>query len=427
MTRRWAPFVALAAACAPSRPAPAPAPAPIPAVSDTARTPTVALLPATGGTNPTPVPAAPHDSEGTTPEHLPVTPAHRRSNAPGHLTLTFTGDINLGTTFLPDGVPPDSGRGLLVAVDSLLRGDLVIGNFEGTLSDTLPAAKCGPRARNCYTFRTPPYLAARLKEAGFTHLNLANNHALDLGLAGREETIRHLDSLGLRHYGPIGEITFDSLLVGDSLRVVALVGFATSPAAYNLLDLRRSATVVDSVRKLADVVIVTFHGGTEGDRAVRTGTRMEHLGREPRGDLRRWAHAVVEAGADVVVGHGPHVLRGIEFWRGRPIFYSLGNFLTWRGFSLTGYKGITAILTLELDPAGRFLGARIVPLRQVPRLGPVPDPRRTALNLIRRVSALDFPATGAVMTADGVVAPPPPARRTRRRASTRAKPPTGLP
>ena len=400
--KRWALVAFLAAACAPAHPAPPPAPVPV----DTA----AASQPPHGALAPTP-PTDTAPTPAPVPPAQPASPAapvstYRHSVTPGFLQLVFTGDINLGNTFEPDGVPPDSGRELLSAVDSLLRGDLVIGNFEGTLSDTLAPAKCGVKEKNCYTFRTPPFLAARLKDAGFTDLNLANNHAIDLGLAGREETIRHLDSLGLRHYGPVGSITFDTLFVGDTTRIVALVGFTTYPTAYDLLDLDASRAVVDSVRKEADIVVVTFHGGTEGDKAIHTGTAMEHLGREPRGNLRRWAHAMIAAGADAVIGHGPHVLRGIEFWKGRPIAYSLGNFLTYRGFSLAGYKGITAILELDLDPTGGFVGGRVVPLRQAPRVGPAPDRRHAALSLMRRLTRLDFPETGARLGADGTIQAP---------------------
>ncbi|MGB7211590.1 MAG: CapA family protein [Gemmatimonadales bacterium] len=333
-------------------------------------------------------------------------PSYRHTSDATSLHVTFTGDMNLGNSLQEDGVPPDSGRGLLAAMDSLLAGDLVIGNLEGALSDTLPPTKCAPKERHCYTFRTPPFLATRLKDAGFTHLNLANNHALDLGPEGRASTERILDSLEIKHYGPLGEIAFDTLRMGDSLRVVALVGFTTYPGAYDLLDTLGSRAVVDSVRRLADIVIVTFHGGTEGDKAIHTGTGMERLGREKRGDLRMWTHAMVDAGADAVVGHGPHVLRGIEFWRGRPIVYSMGNFLTYRGFSLKGYKGITALLHLELDPDGRFLAGRLVPLRQAPRQGPRVDPTGAAIRLVRRMSQVDFPRTGAVIAANGVITPP---------------------
>jgi hypothetical protein len=157
------------------------------------------------------------------------------------------------------------------------------------------------------------------------------------------------------------------------MTLVGLIGFSTYPNAYNLLDIKHSAAVVDSLRDLVDLLVVTFHGGTEGKTAVRTANGPEFLAREPRGDLRKWARAVIDAGADAVVGHGPHVLRGVEFYKGRPIFYSLGNFATYKGFNLAGPLGITAILQLGLSGEGKFESARLVPLVQLPGEGPAPD------------------------------------------------------
>jgi hypothetical protein len=356
-------------------------------------------------------------------EPTPVPPPRQYAS----VRLAFVGDINLGTATLPDGIPPDSGRGLLVPARPSLAGDLVVGNFEGVLADTGTSTKClvkvprpkGRRVRhrsqqpdsfvtrrNCYAFRTPTMLAPRLIEAGFTHMNLANNHANDLGPAGRASTEKILGSLGIRWYGPVGRISIDTVLRGDSLTTVGLIGFTTYPFAYNLLDIERSAAVVDSVRPLVDVLIVTFHGGAEGAKAIHTGEAAESLGSEPRGDLRRWARAVIDAGADAVIGHGPHVLRGMEFYRGRLIAYSLGNFLTYRGFNLSGPLGITGVLQLELTGEGRFRRAQLTPMIQFPRQGPIPDPERAALQLVRRLSHEDFGSTGALVSGSGEIRPP---------------------
>jgi hypothetical protein len=339
------------------------------------------------------------------------------------------GDINLGTATLPDGVPPDSGRGLLDAARPCLVGDLVVGNFEGVLADSGTSDKCArlraterPRHRKghrpppadtaavrpgCYAFRTPTILAPRLVEAGFTHLNLANNHANDYGPAGRASTDRVLDSLGLGRYGPLGRIAIDTVRRKDSVATVGLIGFSTYPFAYDLLDIARSAAVVDSIRPLVDLLVVTFHAGAEGVRALRVPETAESLGREPRGDLRRWARAVIDAGADAVVGHGPHVLRGVEFYRGRPIVYSLGNFLTYRGFNLDGPLGVTGVLQLEFAPDRRLRRARLVPMLQRPLEGPAPDSTDAALELVRRLSAEDFGPAAAGIGPRGEVLPPP--------------------
>ncbi|HEX6106681.1 MAG TPA: CapA family protein, partial [Gemmatimonadales bacterium] len=364
------------------------------------------------------------------PVRVPEFPPAPRPRLLGTVHLAFVGDINLGTLTLPDGVPPDSGRALFTEARPALAGDLVIGNFEGVLGDSGTTYKCGPEGvtvggsaeppvepdsagrrgkapRTCYAFLTPTHLAPRLREAGFTHLNLANNHANDFGDEARARTEAIFDSLGIRPYGPLDRIAIDTVVRGDSLAGVALIGFATYPHSYDLLDIERSAAVVDSVRALADLVIVTFHGGAEGAGALHVPDTAESLGREPRGELRRWARAVIDAGADAVVGHGPHVLRGIEFYRDRPIVYSLGNFLTYRGFNLSGPLGITGVLRLELAGDGSYRTGRLVPMVQRPRAGPVPDSTGAALELIRRLSREDFGGSAAALDADGRILPPP--------------------
>jgi Bacterial capsule synthesis protein PGA_cap len=359
--------------------------------------------------------------------------------------LAFVGDINLGTMTLPGGVPPDSGRGLLQGAKPFLTGDLVIGNFEGVLADSGETVKCGkkrsvawatspaamkpptattapvaakraaanrtrhkakPEPVRCYAFLTPAFLAPRLSEAGFTHLNLANNHANDFGLDGRRSTDSILASLGLGTYGPLGSVVIDTVRRGDASTTVGIVGFTTYPFAYDLLDIPRSVAVVDSIRKLVDLLVVTFHGGAEGSDALHLPFAAESLGHEQRGELRAWAHAVVEAGADLVVGHGPHVLRGIEMWQGRLIAYSLGNFVTYRGFNLAGPLALTGVLDVEFAKNGRLASARLHPMRQLPLQGPAGDPEQSASRLVRVLSTDDFGGSAAQVDNDGTIGPP---------------------
>jgi hypothetical protein len=326
----------------------------------------------------------------------------------------------------------------------------VVGNFEGVLGDSGTTYKCGGRARSvgrsgaggqpdrradgqraptrkpeaqrrptvrpsggpsvapprCYAFLTPTALAPRLSEAGFTHLNLANNHSNDFGPVGRATTDSILGGLGLQLYGPLGRIALDTVRQGDSITTVGIVGFATYPFAYDLLDIERSVAVVDSVRPLVDLLIVTFHGGAEGLGALHTPESAESLGPEPRGELRRWAHALIDAGADAIVGHGPHVLRGIEFYRDRLIAYSLGNFATYRGFNLDGPLGVTGVLQLEFAPDHRLRCARLVPMVQLPLGGPRPDAQGRAAEQVGRLSREDFGAAGARLSPGGEIAMP---------------------
>lgn len=325
---------------------------------------------------------------------------------PFPVRLVFTGDINLGTRTLPDGIPTDSGRRLFTAVDSLLRGDLVVGNFEGALSDSGESAKCAPTSPRCYAFATPTWLAQRLPEAGFTHLNLANNHANDYGVEARRHTEATLRELGLTPYGPLDMVAITPVVKDGGYMLVGLVGFTTYPHSYNLLDSAGSQAIVAAVRPLVDVLVVTFHGGLEGAKAIRVPTGAEMLGKEPRGNLRQWTHAMIDAGADAVVGHGPHVLRGVEFHAGRPIFYSLGNFLTYRGFNLEGPLGLTAVLQLDLDAQGGYRAARLPSLVQRPQAGVFVDTTNAAVKLLQRVTKLDFPENGARIAPDGnIIAP----------------------
>jgi capsule synthesis protein PGA_cap len=434
---------------------------------------TIGIVLSLGCSHTAPPPAAPVPSPDTAqarrqpepPTPQPALPLAKPARIYAPVRLSFVGDINLGTSTLLDGIPPDSGRGLLDRARPALTGDLVVGNFEGVLADSGTTFKCGkagkhvevrpsqfarvvsdrtprvhrppsidtttlrpvkpkpaakpkpkstkaektkPRPAGCYAFLTPAALAPRLVEAGFTHLNLANNHANDFGPDGRASTDSVLRELGIRLYGPTEQIAIDSVRRGDSLTVVALVGFTTYPFAYDLLDIDRSAAVVDSVRRIADVLVVTFHGGSEGLQALHVGETAESLGAEPRGELRRWARAVIDAGADAVIGHGPHVLRGIEFYRSKPIVYSLGNFLTYRGFNLNGPLGITGVLQLEFGPDRRLHRARLVPMLQFPREGPMPDSAGTAVDLVRRLSLEDFGESAARIDPGGEILPPAP-------------------
>ncbi len=403
-----------------------------------AAVPVLVLLLGACSAGPSPEQPAPVPPPDTVPRPIPPAPVRVPDlppvpppRLPAAVRLAFVGDINLGTLTLPDGVPPDSGRTLFDGSRGSLAGDVVVGNFEGVLGDSGTTYKCGDEGRYfgpdslpapeppqgerrpreprlCYAFLTPTHLAPALREAGFTHLNLANNHANDFGPEARARTQAIFDSLGIRHYGPLGQVAIDTVRRGDSLTTVGLIGFATYPHSYDLLDVGRSAAVVDSIAGLTDVVIVTFHGGAEGAHALHVPDSAEFLGREPRGELRRWARAVIDAGADAVVGHGPHVPRGIEFYRGRPIAYSLGNFLTYRGFNLAGPLGLTGVLQLELSGDGEFRAGRLVPMVQPPRAGPVPDPAAATLDLMRRLSSEDFGESAALIERDGTLRPPPP-------------------
>jgi Bacterial capsule synthesis protein PGA_cap len=232
----------------------------------------------------------------------------------GVVAIVATGDIVMGAT---PNLPPDGGRSFFSDVQADLAGDVVLGNLEGTLS-TGGSSKCGPDSTACFAFRTPPSYARWLVQAGFTVMNLANNHAFDFGAEGQRQTIAALDRVGLSHTGRPGQVTVQRI---GQIRV-ALVGFASYRWAAPLTDIAAAKGLVRKASRLADVVIVTMHAGAEGSDRQHVARGVEVFLGENRGDVVRFAHAVVDAGADLVVGHGPHVLRGMEWYKRRLIAYS---------------------------------------------------------------------------------------------------------
>ena len=321
--------------------------------------------------------------------------------------LTFVGDVNLGTITLPAGLPANDGRGLLDAAHSALRGDMVIANLEGPFVDGGRSSKCSPRSTACYAFGTPVRYAARLRDAGVTHVNLANNHSNDFGEAGRTTTRAALTALGIRYYGQGSGVRTDTVQVGGVALRIAFVGFAASPGMLHVRDIPTARTVVAGARRHADIVIVTMHAGAEGSRAAHVPDGPERFVGEDRGDLRRFSRAVIDAGASVVVGHGPHVLRGMEWYDGALIAYSLGNFVTAAGFELDAPKNLTAVLQIDLARTGQVTGARVVPFIQRTGRGVAADSSGATLSFIRKLSREDFGATAIVLDADGSILPQP--------------------
>src|SRR5512141_366561 len=268
------------------------------------------------------------------------------------IRIAAVGDIMMGTTFPESILPPEDGATLFRSVAPLLAGhDIVFGNLEGPLTDASLSPKCPkPRrgGRPCFAFRTPPRYAARLVEAGFTAVHIANNHALDFGMEGLDNTLDVLYAAGIEPVG--GERVAVFTISGKS---VAVAGFSYSLRTryvYPLQDIEAARKIVAELKGEYDLVVVSFHGGAEGAPAMRVTDADEEFLGEQRGNVVRFARAVVEAGADLVLGHGPHVPRAIEVYRGKLIAYSLGNFAVYSMFNIKGPSGLGYALQAELDP-----------------------------------------------------------------------------
>jgi Bacterial capsule synthesis protein PGA_cap len=324
------------------------------------------------------------------------------------ISLSATGDIIMGAA--PNSLPPSGARTFFADVKGALQADLPMGNLEQPLTNDTGVTKCptpspgpggAPTKQTCFAFRSPPGYAEVLKDAGFKVLNLANNHAYDFGAEGNRQTRAALAVAGVGSTGAPGQIT-----VVDVKGVkVAVLGFSSYPWSQSVVDIDAAAALVRRAKQQADLVVIQMHVGAEGaDRThVRPGTEL-FLG-ENRGDSIKFAHAVVDAGADLVVGHGPHVMRAMEFYRGRLIAYSLGNFAGYKALGYSGVVGVGGVLKVSLHKDGSFAGGTLVPTRMAAPGLPALDPARQALSLVRGLSAADLPATGARIGDDGSIAP----------------------
>jgi hypothetical protein len=319
------------------------------------------------------------------------------------ITLSATGDIIMGSA--PNRLPANGGKGFFDSVRAGLKSDLVMGNLEQPITDDTGASKCGspPRA-NCFAFRSPPSYASHLKDAGFELMNTANNHSKDFGTTGYRNTVTALTNAGLKYTGAEDQIT---VVTVQGIKV-AVIGFSPYAGANNLNDLGHSREIVQKAKQQADLVVVQVHMGAEGSDKGHVKPGSEIFFGENRGDPIAFSHAVIDAGADVVIGHGPHVLRGMQFYKGKLIVYSLGNFAGGgKTLSSNGVLKYAGILHVSLTRDGTYAGGEFLSTY----LNATGVPTRDTANergrsLVAELSADDFGKTAARIGKDGSISPP---------------------
>src|SRR3954447_26612122 len=323
-------------------------------------------------------------------------------------TLSWVGDM----AFSSDrGLPAGGVGGALGPLKYYLRADIVTGNLEGTLT-TGGASKCGRRRRtiahagDCFAFRAPPSYARGLRRVGFDLVNQANNHANDYGATGQAQTSAALRSAGIAYTGRAGQITV--LRVGHAR--IAFVGFAPYPWASPLLDIPAAAGLVRTAKKDNDLVVVMMHQGAEGAGALHVPFGTETAFGENRGNARAFTHAMIDAGAGLVLGSGPHVIRGVERYRHHLIAYSLGNFAGPHTLAASGVTALSAILRVEISSDGDILGGRWIPVQLVAPGVPRYDRSGASIALVKRLSLSDFHHRVAIFS-DGHMGRDPTARR----------------
>ena len=314
------------------------------------------------------------------------------------LTIAMTGDVMMGTTFPEIMLPAHDGRYLFKDTKNILsKADLTVGNLEGAICDGGESTKGdGP---NSYAFRTPTSYGHLLKEAGYDFMSMANNHANDFGLEGIESTESVLDQQGILYAGLEGR-TESAIIERKGLKI-GLCAFGHNSYTLKHLNLDTVGRIVDELVEKCDLVIVSFHGGAEGRTKRHLPYEKETFLNENRGSLRQLAHFCVDHGADVVYGHGPHVVRGIEVYNGRFIAYSLGNFCTPYNVNLTGISGYAPIVEISIDKDGAFLKGKIHSFLQTKGIGPRTDKKKRVIYEMKRLSEADLPHSQAKIYNNG--------------------------
>jgi poly-gamma-glutamate capsule biosynthesis protein CapA/YwtB (metallophosphatase superfamily) len=332
---------------------------------------------------------------------LEPTPAKPTNTEP--ITIAAAGDVMLGSTFPNETrMPPADGVDSLNAVAPIFKAaDIAFANLEGPMIDSGVSTKCGNRP-NCFAFRVPTRYGKYLKEAGLDIMSVANNHAGDFGDAGRTSTRKVLDELGIKHAGSDSS-QYAMTILEVKGKKIAFIGFAHNNISANVNDLDTARRLVESATKKAHIVVVSFHGGAEGSGQTRVPQKTEIFFGEARGNLPLFAKTVIDAGADLVLGHGPHVLRGMEIYKDRLIAYSLGNFATYGWFQLSGATAETLVFDIKLDAEGKFLSGKINPFMLRDRGILTKDETKSAISTVRRLSQLDFPTTAPKIADDGTV------------------------
>lgn len=315
------------------------------------------------------------------------------------ISLVAVGDMMLGTNFPDASYLPHRDTLLLRPMFDFLRNaDITFGNLEGTvLNEGGDVKKCGDPAK-CYAFRQPEYFIDQLKDAGFDILSLANNHMGDFGESGRTNTQRILKEKGLTYAGletcPWDTITKNGVKYG-------FTAFAPNSSCLQINDYATLQSIVKKLDGMCDIVIVSFHGGAEGSSKTHVPRKKEIFYDEDRGNVYEFAHKAIDAGADVVLGHGPHVTRAIDFYKGRFITYSMGNFCTYARFNLKGVNGVAPLFSLNLKKNGEFVSGKIVSTKQLGNGGPLLDTAGGALEQIKLLTAADFPELKVKFELDG--------------------------
>jgi hypothetical protein len=319
------------------------------------------------------------------------------TSPPNQITMSFVGDTDLGNT--PKLVPNPTAY--LAPVKKALNADIEFFNLEGTLTSSTDS-KCGGDSSECYAFRNPPSFAQYYEDEGFTVANSANNHSHDFGNQGVLDTSAALKKYHLVQAGLPGQIG----IVNYHGVKVAFCDFAPYTNTNNMLNFAAAKTLIQKAKGMANFVVVYMHAGAEGPTADHVTGKEEHYVGEDRGNPELFAKSAINDGASLVVASAPHVLRGMEFYRGHLIAYSLGDFADYYNFSSSGDLALSGILHVTLTSTGQYVGARFLPTILTPAGKPSLDPLRRSAAFVVMLSREDFGTSAVNIANNDVIIPP---------------------
>jgi poly-gamma-glutamate capsule biosynthesis protein CapA/YwtB (metallophosphatase superfamily) len=318
------------------------------------------------------------------------------------ISIIAVGDIMMGSNYPSNAsLPPNDGKDILSNVSEVLQNaDITIGNLEGTLLNSGGKPKECSSPEHCHSFRMPEHYAEYLKNSGFDYMNLANNHSGDFGIIGREATMKTLERYDIKYGGLQDAAT--SIIQIKNLKI-GFAGFAPNWGTCDINNLNKAKTIIGDLKKDCDIVVVCFHGGAEGTGAQRVKNETEYYLGEKRGNVVEFSHGVIDAGADLVIGSGPHVPRGIELYEGKLIAYSLGNFCTYGKFGIAGVLGLAPILKVYINEKGNFVKGEIISAVQKGRGVPTLDDENKCAQVISKLTQLDFINTKINIDSEGII------------------------
>ena len=317
---------------------------------------------------------------------------------PTSYRIIGVGDMMIGSDYPAEYLDPrviDGGDPAAILGQEMTAlfksADVTFGNFEGTMHTSIEGAKACGNPKVCYTFRSPPFHAAYIRKAGFNMLSNANNHSRDFGEAARAVTFKNLTSAGFAVSGAdTPETRFGIHTMKDGTKAV-LVAFGHNPGLMKVQELARVRSLVQEAGTKGDIVIVSCHIGAEGRTQSRVTRATEIFLGEDRGNPFSFARTAIDAGADAVFCHGPHIARAVEVYKSRFIAYSLGNFCTYGGINVAGINGWAPIIKVFANATGGFIKAEITPTYQIAHDRVKIDTDKRVIKKIQDLTKKDFP------------------------------------